>query len=543
MVLLDCTLRDGGYAINWQFGLQIMRSIVSKLISSGVDVIELGFLDERVQASKDKTITPDMNLYNMMLEGIDKKSAKFYAMIDYGTFSIEKIPNKSQSVVDGIRVIFTQDKIEDAVAFCSEVSKKGYEVFANAVNITNYGEDDFKRLFDAVNKTSITGVSIVDTYGGLFPDDALALYKRFDNGLKKEFAIGFHAHDTQKLAMGNCLSIISDCNPNRTNYIDGTLGGMGKGAGNAHTELLARVLNSHSHHYDLPILFETVGSEITKFNGWGYNLGRSASLVHNVYYKYTDYYTNCKNLGLDDVLRIEALIPDQDRFNYSIEKAEYYFNLYFQHRSKYKCVIFDIDGTILDTTDGIIRAIDYTIEECKLPEMSYDDKLYFIGPPIEISFKNAYGLTDEQADEVAQVFRKRYKNNELFNAHPYDGIMQLFADLKSRGIMVGIATNKRESYTLELLKHFGITQFCDSIHGTDSEGKRSKADIISLVLTDLGIYDKTGVVMVGDCEGDCIAANKAGVDFIPVTYGFGFTTKSAGNMYVKSAKDLGNVLL
>ena len=172
MVLLDCTLRDGGYTNGWEYGLENVRNIVSKLVASGVDVVELGFLDERVRASRDKTITSNMNLYNMMLEGIDKKNTKYYAMIDYGTFSIEKIPDKAQSVIDGIRVIFTQDKIEEAVAFCSQVSKKGYEVFANAVNITNYSDDDFKKLFDTVNKTSITGVSIVDTYGALFPDQA-----------------------------------------------------------------------------------------------------------------------------------------------------------------------------------------------------------------------------------------------------------------------------------------------------------------------------------------------------------------------------------
>lgn len=544
--LLDCTLRDGGYVNNWKFGKQNIRSIVSGLVASNVDVVELGFLDKRVEVNLNKTITSDMSSFDAVLAGIDKKNTKFFAMIDYGTFDIDDVIPKDRSIIDGIRVIFTQDKIEDALKFCSEVSNKGYIVFANAVNITNYSDSDFKRLFDSVNGSSVDGVSIVDTYGILSPDDAFCLYDKFDKNIDDRFFIGFHAHNTLQLAMGNCFSIIKKMNPNRVNFIDGTLCGMGKGSGNAYTEILIRFLNSFEHSYDMSPIFDLLQKNmcsIMQMYSWNYSLGRFASSIHNVYYKYTDYFQKIKGLDLSDIVKIEALIDDSDRFDFSQEKADFYYNLYCENKCKYNAVIFDIDGTILDTTSGILSAIDYTISACNLNDLEYDDKLYFIGPPIQDSFKRTYNLTDEDAALIAAVFRDRYRKNDLYKAKLYDGMMSLFKDLRAKGIKIGIATYKREDYTLDLLEHFGISEYCDSIHGSDYEGKYSKYDIIRLVLNELSLSSDDRAVMIGDCETDYQGAEANKIDFIGVTYGFGFDNGEKGKVLAKNVSELRKYLL
>ena len=543
--LLDCTLRDGGYVNNWNFGEEKIKNIITKLISANIDVIEIGFLDKRVEKNLDKTISPDMLNFNKLLSNINKNETKIYAMIDYGTFDLEKIIPKNESIIDGIRVIFTQDKIEDALEFCKEIKKKGYIVFANAVNITNYKEEDFIRLYNSVNTSKIDGVSIVDTYGVLDPDEALELYKKFDKNIDKSLAIGFHAHNTLQFATANCYKIIRNINPNRITYIDGTLCGMGKGSGNAYTEVLIRILNKYGYGYEICQVLDLIQNEINDLMQQypkDYQLCRFLSSINNVYYKYTDYYMNIKKLELQEILLIESYIENEDKFNFSQEKADKYLELYHK-KLKYNAVIFDVDGTLLDTTSGILSAIDYTIKKCNLNDLDYDNKLYFIGPPIQDSFKKAYSLTEDDALKVAKVFRDRYKTKDLYKANLYNGIIELLKDLKAHGIKIGVATYKREDYALDLMKYFGVSQYCDSIHGSDYDGKLSKYDIIRIVIEELGINDKNRTVMIGDCETDYEGAKKNNIDFIGVTYGFGYTGDEPNIKLVKNVDGLKSHLL
>lgn len=527
--LLDCTLRDGGYINEWNFGKEMANSIAQKVINSGIEAIEVGFLDQRVESNTDKTIFSSVNDVNIMFESIDKKDTDLYAMIDYGTFSIDRIPNSNETVLTGIRVIFTQNNIENALNFCKQIKEKGYKVFANAVNVTNYTEDDYQRLFKAVNEVKPNGVTMVDTYGVLFPETLTETYKKFDDNVDPSVAVCFHAHNTLQMAMANALTMLKINNPNRETIIDGTISGMGKGAGNAYTELLISYINKNCpelKHYDLGIIIDAMEhemEEIKKNYSWNFNLCRFVSSLNDIYYKYTDYYHKVKGIDYSIIQEIEQLISEEDKFSFSTDKAENYLSNYYNKNKKYKYVIFDIDGTLLDTTQGIISAIDYTIKKCNLNELEYSDKLYFIGPPIQDSFKKAYNLSSEEAMEIANVFRERYRKFELYKARVYNGIMELLQQLKENGVKIGIATYKREDYTIDILKHFGIFNYCDVIHGTDYEGKLSKYDVIKLVIKELGIENINDAVMVGDSNNDYLGAEKNGMHFVGVTYGFGFS--------------------
>ena len=370
------------------------------------------------------------------------------------------------------------------------------------------------------------------------------MYKKFDKNINKELIIGFHAHNTLQLAMGNCYEIIKNINSNRETYIDSTLCGMGKGSGNAYTEILIKILNKIEYKYKISPILDLLQNEmdsLMKNYSWNYSLCRFVSSINNIYYKYTDYYQNIKKIDLSEIEKIESYIKE-DKYNFSQEKADMYLELYHKNKHKYDAVIFDIDGTILDTTCGIISAIDYTIKKCNLNDLDYDNKLYFIGPPIQDSFKKAYNLTDEDAKKIAKVFRERYKNNDLYKAKPYDGILPLLKELKEKGIKVGIATNKREDYTLDLMKYFGIDQYYDSIHGSDFEGKLLKKDIIKKVLDEINIEEQK-VVMIGDCEIDYLGAKANRIDFIGVTYGFGFKDEKPNKTLAKNVNELKEYLL
>ena len=189
-----------------------------------------------------------------------------------------------------------------------------------------------------------------------------------------------------------------------------------------------------------------------------------------------------------------------------------------------KAILFDLDGTLLDTTEGVLESAAHAARQLGLPKLSHDTMLKFVGPPIQDSFKIHYGLGEEPAQKAAELFRSYYKEKALLKAVPYPGLIETLALLQRMGCALGVATYKREDYALTILDHFGIAPFCRSMHGADNFNKLSKADIVSLCLNELGAARKDSV-LVGDTAHDAKGASLAGIDFIGVTFGFGFKTK------------------
>ena len=194
---------------------------------------------------------------------------------------------------------------------------------------------------------------------------------------------------------------------------------------------------------------------------------------------------------------------------------------------KYEYVIFDLDGTILDTSEGIILAISQTIEEYnrQIPERKKLES--FIGPPIQNSFRSLYSLSDAEAMKMANIFRNHYMCDEfLLKAVPYDGIFDLMDKLFSAGIKIGFATYKREDYARRLLCEKGFSYYTEHMYGSDFEGKLKKKDIICNCLKKMNCDDYSKVVYIGDSKGDAEASAEVGIDFVALTYGFGYKSES-----------------
>lgn len=186
-------------------------------------------------------------------------------------------------------------------------------------------------------------------------------------------------------------------------------------------------------------------------------------------------------------------------------------------------VLFDLDGTFMDTSDGIILSIEYMMNQLGIKIPDRDDLKRYIGPPIEDSIKKYIGFDDAQTKKAAAIFREVYQNKFLYKAKIYPSLERLPERLHEQGIKCGIATFKRESYTLKLLRHFGLTKKFDVIHGSDDKGVMSKSDIINMCILQTD-ENPENTVMIGDTVHDAKAARKSGVDFIAVTYGYGFQT-------------------
>lgn len=186
-----------------------------------------------------------------------------------------------------------------------------------------------------------------------------------------------------------------------------------------------------------------------------------------------------------------------------------------------KAVLFDLDGTLLDTSEGIMDSVRYTITQLGCEPLPIETILKFVGPPIQSSLINNIGLTPKEAQKGANIFRNYYKNYALLKASLYPDIKELLVELKKRGIKIGVATYKREDYAIEILKYFGIADFCNVIHGADNENKLTKADIIEMCINEMK-EDKSRILLVGDTEHDAKGAQDSNIGFIAVTWGFGY---------------------
>lgn len=314
--LLDCTLRDGGYLNDWKFGHGNLISIFERLVDSKVDIIEVGFLDERRPFDIDRSIMPDTESVQKIYGQLDKKKTMIVGMIDYGTCNIENIQPCEDSYLDGIRVIFKKHLMKPAMEFCRSLKKLGYKVFSQLVSITTYSDEELLELVELVNDVKPFTVSIVDTYGLLHPEDLLHYYEILDNNVVPEVVIGFHAHNNFQLAYANSLSFLEKEGKHDI-VVDGTLYGMGKSAGNAPIELLAMRLNEkYGKDYSIDALLEGIDESVIGFQKifpWGYRKPFYLCGLNKCHPNYLTFFEGKMNLSSSKVNKLMAQIEPKDK--------------------------------------------------------------------------------------------------------------------------------------------------------------------------------------------------------------------------------------
>lgn len=185
-------------------------------------------------------------------------------------------------------------------------------------------------------------------------------------------------------------------------------------------------------------------------------------------------------------------------------------------------VLFDLDGTLIDTSPGIFKCVNKTLAEMHYPTLGEDLLGGYVGPPIYDAFRSVSGLEAGEAREAERRYREEYAVTGVHEAKIYPGIRELVARLHEKGVKLGVSTLKRENMALIGLREFGVLEYFDSVTGTHEGPKRTKADIIRLTLKQLGCTRPEQAVLVGDTFFDAAGAREAGVKFIAVSFGFGF---------------------
>ena len=333
--LLDCTLRDGGYVNDWEFGHDNLVILFERLVSSEVDYIEIGFMDDRREYDEDRSIAPGSEAMNRLYAGLDKKNAFVVGMIDYGTCDISLIQPQKETIMDGIRVIFKKQKMYDAIAYMKQIKALGYKVFCQAVSITSYNDEELEELIGLVNDLDPYAFSLVDTYGLLHKEQLMHYYNFANIHLNEDIRLGYHAHNNFQLAFANCVELIETADDSRTILVDGTLYGMGKSAGNAPIELLANYMNSHlDKHYHVNQLLEAIDvtvMDIYKRIPWGYNMKFFVSASNDCHPNYVTYLMDKKKLSMSSINHILGKLEGEKKLLYD---QDYIESLYIQYQNR-----------------------------------------------------------------------------------------------------------------------------------------------------------------------------------------------------------------
>lgn len=199
--------------------------------------------------------------------------------------------------------------------------------------------------------------------------------------------------------------------------------------------------------------------------------------------------------------------------------------------SNYRAIIFDLDGTLLDTSMGIYNSVRYTEEKMGFTPIMDDQLSLFIGPPPTEMYQSLYGVTVQIAMEATKYHREYSREKGFKEAIIYNHINSLLKKIRGKGFLLGVATLKSQDITNKLLSHFKLSDFFDAIVGVDVGESFKKADVIKIALDKFKITDVKQSVLIGDSLYDAIGAEEVGCDFIGVTYGFGFKSAKAINEF------------
>lgn len=207
----------------------------------------------------------------------------------------------------------------------------------------------------------------------------------------------------------------------------------------------------------------------------------------------------------------------------------------------YSHILFDLDGTLTDSKEGILACVRYALETLGLPVPEEAELLKFIGPPLQESFTRA-GLSQEQTGEAIRLFRSRYIPEGQFQNRPAPGMAELLARLQKRGCALALASSKMEAQCRSICDRFGFTPYLTVIAGSSGRADHSKADVIREALARLGQPDPRECLMVGDRKYDVEGARACGVDCVGVEF-FGYAPpgeleEAGAAAVVKTAREL-----
>ena len=275
ITVLDVTLRDGGCVNNFNFGQVYMEKILKAQEESGVEMIEMGYIDEKNGSESGRTQYVNEQVIPQTILKNKRKGVTYVAMMDFGKFNPHNLAPRSDKSIDGLRVAFHKKDMHNMIDVCKTVMSKGYQVYIQPMITLRYTDAELLELINIVNTElkDASGFYIVDTFGEMRPNDMARVMNLVDHNLMPSMPMGFHSHNNIQMSYSNACAMLQ-FPTTRDLMIDSSIMGMGKGAGNLNTELLLEHLNTfYGKNYCLSPLLEVIDKVINQLHSefyWGY---------------------------------------------------------------------------------------------------------------------------------------------------------------------------------------------------------------------------------------------------------------------------------
>lgn len=325
--LLDCTLRDGAYLIDKKFGDTTIHGIIKGLVNTGIDLVEIGFLQDEGFGEGKTVFKNSKDAEKFVPE--DKKGSLFTVLADYSRYSIKNLDEYTGKSFDAVRACFFKSERYDVIEFCKEVKRKGYKLFVQPVDILGYTDVELIEFLELVNSIEPYCLSIVDTFGSMYVEDLRRVYELINHNLVKNCKIGFHSHNNMQMSSALSQEFLRMTYGQREVVVDATISGMGRGAGNTPTELVAQyMVTKLGYTYDIDALLDIIDEYMDNIRSrcsWGYDTNYFIAGAYSAHVNNITYLKNKNSIRYKDIryiLNKIGAIP-RKRYHYDLLESTY----------------------------------------------------------------------------------------------------------------------------------------------------------------------------------------------------------------------------
>lgn len=348
--LLDCTLRDGGYINDWNFGHHTIKSIIKKLVDSQVDYVEVGFLRD-CEYDRNKTLYNNCAQIQPVLPQ-KKGNTIFTAMALHNKYTVDKLEPYDGKTIDAVRVTFHDYDIDEGLAFVKKVKEKGYKVFCNPINIMGYSDEDLLRLLKKVNEIHPYAFSIVDTFGSMMRSDLIRIYSMVEHNLNNEIVLGLHLHENLALSYSLAQEFVGIKASGRKSIIDASMLGMGRTPGNLCMELIMDYMNKmQGGNYDINPILDGIDdhiAELKQIEPWGYSMPYALSAKYNLHRNYAEFLLGKGRLRAKQINQILASIEDDKKTAYDEAYIEKLYQKFQNHKVDDSALLLQLQNCFQD---------------------------------------------------------------------------------------------------------------------------------------------------------------------------------------------------
>ena len=329
--LLDCTIRDGGYINNWEFSMDFAQALYRATSESGCAYTEIGFFNPKEDGQLWKHCSPEVV---RALKDTFPCGTGIAVMIDYGSCKADDLPSPAEYPVDLVRVAAAKGDKGAATEFAAELGRKGYRTTINYMAVTEYSNGEILELLALINrhKSDIAYFYIADSFGALMPRRAHELFTAMRFGT--DAPLGFHPHNNLQLAFANSLNAIEA----GFDIIDGSILGMGRGAGNLYLEAaLAYLEKLEPERFNLPPILrfaEMLVEPMQSDYDWGYSLTQLISGSLGCHPNYPTNLLRLKNYTADDVYEMLHSLPTGDRGRFAKPALDLLIGQHEAHKTR-----------------------------------------------------------------------------------------------------------------------------------------------------------------------------------------------------------------